>query len=333
MHSTRLHHSWIQAASPRGMRNHRHWLLPRSIDVSMHHDGPSLTSLSSQLNSDKYGPGIPSSSTSFSPFIMLFCALVFLSVFTAATQAVVGLGWPWFNAPLNPGVFNKPGSKVQVIYDWETYGPPSTNGSGGLRFIGMQRCIDCYSSPINALHARWKAQGWTTVFTVNEPDLNGISPTQAAAWYKQHINPLPIQKALPAVSSSVASSQGVNWLSEMIAACAGGCNYDLLNLHWYGASYAQFQSYIESVHAQFPNNKLVISEYALQNPPGGQAAQLEFFKQAFAFLESTPYVELHFPYLATSPALLEARSSGPVDTSSCLYNDDGTPSAIGELLL
>lgn len=53
-------------------------------------------------------------------------------------------------------------SALASSYDWETYGPPSTNGSGGLRFIGMQRCIDCYSSPINALHARWKAQGWTS---------------------------------------------------------------------------------------------------------------------------------------------------------------------------
>lgn len=47
-------------------------------------------------------------------------------------------------------------------YDYETYAPPSTNGNGGLGFIGMQRCTDCSSSPIADLASRQAAQGWAS---------------------------------------------------------------------------------------------------------------------------------------------------------------------------
>jgi hypothetical protein len=75
-------------------------------------------------------------------------------------------------------------------YDYETFLPPSTNGNGGLNFIGMQRCLDCDSSPIAELANRQKQNGFSTLFTLNEPDINGITPQQAADWYKQNINPM-----------------------------------------------------------------------------------------------------------------------------------------------
>ncbi|KAF7970924.1 hypothetical protein HWV62_22560 [Athelia sp. TMB] len=83
-------------------------------------------------------------------------------------------------------------TRKQIIYIVaETYAPPSTNGNGGLGFIGMQRCLDCSSSPIADLASRQAAQGWATVFTLNEPDINGITPAQAASWYIEYVNPLP----------------------------------------------------------------------------------------------------------------------------------------------
>lgn len=71
----------------------------------------------------------------------------------------------------------------------------------------MQRCLDCSSSPIADLASRHAAQGWASkylistelellvtlnaaVFTLNEPDINGITPSQAASWYIEYINPL-----------------------------------------------------------------------------------------------------------------------------------------------
>ncbi|KAJ7855622.1 hypothetical protein B0H14DRAFT_3645843 [Mycena olivaceomarginata] len=247
-----------------------------------------------------------------------------------------GLVWPWYNGGLDPGKLNDGQGTVNLIYDYETSAPSSSNGNGGLAFIGMQRCTDCISSPISQLAARQQQLGFTTVFTLNEPDLNGISPQQAADWYKQHINPLAIKKALPAVTSSQNAGQGLDWIQQMINACSGGCFYDYINIHWYGQSFAQFQSHVNDAHTRFPNNKIVVTEFALQNPPGGQADQINFFRQGFAFLDSASFVEMYFPFLATSPSLFQSNDRNGslfVGTGSTLYNNDGSISAVGQLLL
>ncbi|PIL28892.1 hypothetical protein GSI_08938 [Ganoderma sinense ZZ0214-1] len=259
-----------------------------------------------------------------------------LALFTAAAQAGKrGLTWTYYNSALDPGVFNNGKGSVVAIYDYETYAPPSKNGAGGLGFIGMQRCLDCDSSPISQLAARQKQQGWATVFTLNEPDVNGISPSQAASWYKQNINPLQIKKALPAITSSASANQGLDWLNQMVNACGGGCYFDYINLHWYGPSFAEFQSHVEQAHAHFPGKQIVITEFALQNPSGGQAAQVSFYKQAFAYLDSQSFVELYFPFVATKPSLLQQNDPGAVSfvgTGSCLFGEDGKPSAVGNLM-
>ncbi|KAF8131032.1 hypothetical protein EV363DRAFT_1331134 [Boletus edulis] len=270
---------------------------------------------------------------------MLSSAFVFLTVFAAAAQAGKrGLCWPYCK------IFNNGDGEVVAIYDYETYAPPSTNGNGGLGFIGMQRCLDCTSSPIADLYSRLASP---RVGNLNEPDVNGITPSQAASWYIQYINPLTIRKALPAVTSSTASGQGLSWLSEMIAACAGQCYFDYINaadsrlfrasLYIPRTSFAEFQSFVEFSACSVPmyNYQLVITEFALTNPPGGQADQVTFFQQAFAFLDSAAYVQLYFPFVATSPSLLQTNDPAAVSyvgTGSCLYNNDGSPSAVGNLM-
>jgi hypothetical protein len=39
-----------------------------------------------------------------------------------------------------------------------------------------------------------------------------------------------IKKAYPAVTSSPAAGMGLDWLSQMISACNGGCYADYINL-------------------------------------------------------------------------------------------------------
>ncbi|KAJ7726581.1 hypothetical protein DFH07DRAFT_758078 [Mycena maculata] len=247
-----------------------------------------------------------------------------------------GLCWTFYNAPLDPAKLNDGSGTVNLIYDYETVPPTSSNGAGGLAFIGMQRCLDCDSSPIADLATRQQQQGFTTLFTLNEPDVNGITPQQAAAWYIQNINPLPIKKALPAVTASTAPGQGLDWLSQMLAACAGKCLYDYINLHHYGASFDQFQTYVQSASTQFPNTPIVITEFALQAPPGGQADQLAYYKQAIPFLDGASFVEMYFPFVATTPSLFttnDAAGAAFAGTGSALYNDDGSVSAVGALLM
>ncbi|KAF7296499.1 Glyco-hydro-cc domain-containing protein [Mycena chlorophos] len=272
-------------------------------------------------------------------------AYVFVAVTTTAIALPVskrsgpgkrGLCWPFYNSPLDPGKFNDGSGSVNLIYDYETFAPPSSNGDGGLNFIGTQRCMDCDSSPIADLQARQKQLGFATLFTLNEPDINGISPQTAASWYIQNINPLAIKKSLPAVTSSTTPGQGLDWLSQMITACAGKCFFDYINLHHYGNSLDEFTSYVTQAHKQFPNQQIVVTEFALQNPPGGQADQVAFYKGAFPFLDSQDFVEMYFPFVATSPSLLTANDAGATSftgTGSTLFNNDGSVSAAGAVML
>ena len=69
----------------------------------------------------------------------------------------------------------------------------------GLDWIGMQRCMNCDSSPIAQLQDRVVSQGMTTLFTINEADVNAILPSDAAAWYIQYINPLNISRTLECI--------------------------------------------------------------------------------------------------------------------------------------
>jgi hypothetical protein len=61
-----------------------------------------------------------------------------------------------------------------------------------------------------------------------------------------------------------------------------------------------------------------------------------FFKQAFAWLDGQSYVELYFPFVATTPALFRANDpngANYVGTGSCLFNDAGNgPSAAGNTM-
>jgi hypothetical protein len=64
--------------------------------------------------------------------------------------------------------------------------------------------------------------------------------------------------------------------------------------------------------------------------------RLAFFKQAFPFLDSATYVAMYFPFVATSPSLFQANDgngANVVGTGSTLYNNDGSISAVGQLLL
>ncbi|KAJ7731546.1 hypothetical protein B0H16DRAFT_1469111 [Mycena metata] len=67
----------------------------------------------------------------------------------------------------------------------------------------------------------------------------------------------------------------------------------------------------------------------------GYTVVLNFFRQVFAFLDSATFVEMYFPFAATTPNLFNANdaNTGFVGTGSMLYNNDGTISAIGQLLL
>ncbi|KAG9074765.1 hypothetical protein FRC06_010479 [Ceratobasidium sp. 370] len=220
------------------------------------------------------------------------------ALFMAAPSVLAGkrgIAWPWYNEGKNidSTLLANGNGNVQWIYDWETWRPAKTTN---LNWIGMQRCLDCDSSPISQLQTRAAQQGWNTVLSLNEPDINGISAATAANWYIQYINPLAIKKAIPSVTSSQTAGQGLDWAAAFISACAG---------------------------------RLVISEFALLSP-ASRDQQLAFLKSAMSFLDGASYVTYYAVFGASSPSLISANTGGGVvGTGSSLYNDDGSLSANG----
>ncbi|KAG8795980.1 hypothetical protein FRC12_007326 [Ceratobasidium sp. 428] len=218
------------------------------------------------------------------------------------------------------------GSNVHFIYNWETWCPAKTTN---LNWIGMQATKDSASSPIGQLQTRAAQQGWNTVFSLNEPDINGISAGDAANWYIQNINPLAIKKAIPAVTSSQNAGQGLDWAAAFISACAGRCCFDYVNIHWYGSTFAQFQSHVQNAHSWFPNYQLVVSEFALI-APASRDQQVAFLKSAMSFLDGAAYVTYYSVFGASSPSLISQNTGGgQVGTGSSLFNDDGSLTANG----
>ncbi|KAJ1309306.1 hypothetical protein OPQ81_004968 [Rhizoctonia solani] len=255
-------------------------------------------------------------------------AVAFLAAAPSVFAGKRGLAWPWYNegSNLNPTLLANGNGNVQWIYNWETWRPAVTTN---MNWIGMQRCLDCDSSPISQLKTRAAQQGWNTVLTLNEPDINGISAATAANWYIQYINPLQIKKAIPSVTSSTTPGQGLDWAAAFISACGGRCYFDYINLHWYGNSFAQFQSHVQNAHNRFPNYQLIISEFALVSP-ATRDQQVAFLKQAMSFLDGASYVTYYAVFGASSPSKISGNTGGgEVGTGSSLYNDDGSLSANG----
>ncbi|KAG8766197.1 hypothetical protein FRC12_007036 [Ceratobasidium sp. 428] len=232
-----------------------------------------------------------------------------------------GIAWPWYNerTHLDPGKLI--GDNVQWMYNWETWRPGNTNG---FNWIGTQATMDSPSSPVGQLKARAEQQGWNTVFSLNEPDINGISPGAAASWYIKYINPLAIKKAIPAVTSSQDPRKGLDWAVQFLRACGGLCYFDYINIHWYGHTFEQFRSHVQHAHDVFPNHKLVVTEFALQRP-ANRDQQLWFLKAAMEFMDHADYVAMYSVFVASSPSLISRNMGGEeVGIGSSLYNDDGS---------
>lgn len=96
-----------------------------------------------------------------------------------------------------------------------------------MEWVIMQKDgSDSGSSPISQLASA--AANSQYVLGFNEPDLNNVSPQDAANTWKTWIQPLKAQgKKLvaPAITSSTNQGQGLSWLDQFVAAC-DGCTFD-----------------------------------------------------------------------------------------------------------
>lgn len=104
------------------------------------------------------------------------------------------------------------------------------------------------------------------VLGFNEPqqnDQSNISASDAAALWKDQIEPLKsqgIRLGSPAPSSAPSGRQ---WLLDWLNACQGGCTVDFVALHWYDINSTAFIGYLNDFHDTF-QRPIWVTEWACQ---------------------------------------------------------------------
>ncbi|KAF8919072.1 glycosyl hydrolase catalytic core-domain-containing protein [Mucidula mucida] len=197
-----------------------------------------------------------------------------------------GLSFPAANNPADVLNINQTRSVVSWTYDWSIT-PPDYLADTGVEYVPMQ----WGAGNIESLASIMSKTGAKTLLTFNEPDFDeqsNMDPTYAADQWMKYIEPLKskgVRLGGPAVTSSPT---GRPWLSDFFAACQE-CSIDFLPLHWYGVGSAGFYDYLWSIHGQWPDLKLWITEYA--DTGSDYQDVLTFMNTTAAYMDTLDWVE------------------------------------------
>ncbi|KAJ7846375.1 hypothetical protein B0H14DRAFT_2584205 [Mycena olivaceomarginata] len=171
------------------------------------------------------------------------------------------------------------------FYNWSPNPPASAHT--GLEFVPMQWGRENVAQFINTV----QMNGAKTILAFNEPDLSGqsnIPASEAVQLWQQHIQPLKsagVRLGSPAISSALS---GLPWLASFVKACTG-CTIDFLVVHWYGEGADNFSRYLASVHEQFPQHPVWITEFADSSTNAGDIAI--FMETVLKYLDDQSWVE------------------------------------------
>ncbi|KAI0347295.1 glycoside hydrolase [Trametopsis cervina] len=235
------------------------------------------------------------------PIIILTLALI--SICAAAQQhphrravsstAKAGLAWP--NGPYaDIDQFTTTG-KVQWYYTWSPSGFPST-----LEFVPMLWGPSQLSSWTANINHTISQLHISSVLGFNEPQevsQSNISPTDAAALWAQHIEPLKAQGIRLGSPAPSSAPSGKTWLMQWLDACGavGGCTVDFVALHWYDINSTAFIEYLQDFHDTF-QRPIWVTEWACQNfnKADDQCSPqdiVNFMNATQEFMDNTEWVE------------------------------------------
>lgn len=206
---------------------------------------------------------------------------------------------PNSNFPQDDEVWIQKGSDLAWYYNYKMYPSPEYVNQTSLEFVPM-----LWGAPSSFTDTTFlenvtaqivEGRNITYVMGFNEPDNTGqtggssIPPSDAATYWKQQLEPLRkmgVSLGAPAVTGGPS---GFVWLSDFTNACDGGCTFDFIPIHWYG-SFDGLASHIADVLKAYPNKKIWITEFALDNSDLNSTQ--EFFQTAVSHLDTNEYVGL-----------------------------------------
>jgi hypothetical protein len=225
--------------------------------------------------------------------MLLLLAYVFLTLsYSSQCTASPKRGLIYIGNPkhLNDdSIWTRSGSDLTWYYNYGISPTPDLSGSS-LEYVpqlwGSPSAPGAFYNAVKSL----KDQGANISYVLgfNEPDGptktggSNISPSQAAAWWISEIEPLKnlgIQLGAPATQGN---SAGITWLTNFLNSCKGGCTFNFLPIHYYGA-FEGFASYVGQSYSTFGNKTIWVTEFALPNASLNDTQA--FYNQSTRFLD------------------------------------------------
>ncbi|KAI1135895.1 glycoside hydrolase family 128 protein [Hypoxylon sp. FL0543] len=164
------------------------------------------------------------------------------------------------------------GGKLSWAYNWT----PNPNGlkSDVVYYPMLWSTASPHSDNWDSQAETAISNGADALLSFNEPDNGGqanMSPADAAAGHIQYFAKYAgkVRISSPAITSSEAPNQGIDWLNQFFSACDGKCQVDFCTAHWYGPGGDEgaglFLDHITKVHQACDNKPVWVTEFAAQS--------------------------------------------------------------------
>ena len=200
---------------------------------------------------------------------------------------------PNSNFPEDDEIWVRQGSDLTWYYNYKMYPNSGYVNDTSLEYVPMLWGAPSSFSDTtfleNVTGQLVEGRNITYVMGFNEPDNTAatggsdIDPSDAAKYWIKQLEPLRklgISLGAPAVTGG---SSGFVWLANFTDACDGGCTFDFIPIHWYG-SFDGLSSHISDVLAIYPDKKIWVTEFALDNADLNDTQQ--FFQTAVTYLDN-----------------------------------------------
>ncbi|KAJ9096452.1 hypothetical protein QFC21_005274 [Naganishia friedmannii] len=179
-----------------------------------------------------------------------------------------GLAWPngdWDGEGTPGYVGQYVGAKTGWYYNWSPQ-PCSKADALGLEFVpmlwGPKDCNDQFWTSVNS----WSSNVKSLLFfnEPNEVSQSNVSPQDAVQYWKTYMSPMGAKGFKLGMAAVTNAPSGLEWIQQFVKLCPD-CHFDFIPIHWYATSTDNFQTYLKSFNAAFPDKEIWITEYACQS--------------------------------------------------------------------
>ena len=192
--------------------------------------------------------------------------------------------------------------KITWMYDWEGYS--DIGSTGNVEFVPQLHTPDSmFTSAWTSGNPAPQGKGAQHALCVNEPDLNGWTPSSIASLWKNTF--APHAQGAKLGSPATTGGTGPNWLSQFLQDCSD-CQVDFVAYHYYSSStdLTEMQQAIAAMNKVAGGRKLWITEFGLTAAKDGgnfdSQTRADFIAKAAQWMDSEPSIERYSPYMVAS---------------------------------